>query len=173
MTERDPAVATQAVGIVKRAFTSGRALRRAMNLWPPFLFAGIRVEEVTADFRRIRVRLRRSRLTSNYVGSQFGGSLFAMTDPFWMLMLLRNLNAATPGDPQYVVWDRAAEISFLRPARSGVTTTFELTEQAVAEIRAAASGGAKVLRWFTNDLVDDEGNMVARTRKQVYVRQRR
>ena len=75
----DPAPARQRVGRVKAAFDSATGLRRGMNLWPPFLLTGIRVEHVSEDFRRVRVRLRRSRLTSNYVGTQFGGSLFAYT----------------------------------------------------------------------------------------------
>src|SRR5690606_15464526 len=66
-------------------------VRRFLNVWPPFLFSGIVVEEISDDFRRARVSLRKRFLTRNYVGTLFGGSLFAMTDPFWMVMVLRNL----------------------------------------------------------------------------------
>ncbi|PZU50412.1 MAG: tetrameric acyl-CoA thioesterase [Arsenicicoccus sp.] len=138
-----------------------------MNAWPPFLFSGIRIQEVGADWRSVRVRLRRSRLTSNYVGTLFGGSLFAMTDPFWMLMVLRNLG------PEYVVWDKAAQIEFVSPGRSSVTATFVLEESVLTELREAAADGAKVLRWFETDVVADDGTLVARVRKQLYVRRRR
>ena len=76
-------------------------------------------------------RLRRSRLTSNYVGTLFGGSLFAMTDPFWMIMMIRNLG------PGYVVWDKAGEIEFVSPGRSSVMAEFVLDPQVVDEVRAA------------------------------------
>lgn len=158
---------TQRVGRWKALASSPEALRHGMNAWPPFLFSGIRIQEVGADWRSVRVRLRRSRLTSNYVGTLFGGSLFAMTDPFWMLMVLRNLG------PEYVVWDKAAQIEFVSPGRSSVTATFVLEESVLTELREAAADGAKVLRWFETDVVADDGTLVARVRKQLYVRRRR
>ncbi|GAA1166069.1 DUF4442 domain-containing protein [Ornithinimicrobium humiphilum] len=158
---------SQQVGRLKALASGARALRHGMNAWPPFLFTGVRVEHLGEDFRSVRVRLHHRPWTSNYVGTLFGGSVFAMTDPFWMLMVLRNLG------PGYVVWDRAAEIEFVSPGRSSVTATFELTEDVLEELRAAAVDGAKVLRWFETEVVTDDGTVVARVRKQLYVRQKR
>lgn len=157
----------QRVGRIKAAFDSPDGLRRGMNLWPPFLFTGIRVVEVDPDFGRVVVRLRRSRLTSNYVGTLFGGSLFAMTDPFWMIMMIRALG------PGYVVWDKAGEIEFVSPGRTDVTAEFVLDPTVVEEVRAAAADGSKVLRWFPVDVVAPDGTVVARVRKQLHVRQAR
>lgn len=154
----------QRVGWIKAAFASATGLRRGMNLWPPFLLTGIHIDQVSDDFRFVRVRLRRTRLTTNYVGTQFGGSLFAMTDPFWMIMMMRNLG------PGYVVWDKAAEIEFVSPGRTAVSAEFRLDPDAVAEVRAAADSGVKVLRWFEVDVVGADGAVVARVRKQLYVR---
>ncbi len=154
----------QQVGRIKGAFSGASGLRRGMNLWPPFLLTGIHLLEVSPDFRRVVVRLRRSRLTSNYVGTLFGGSLFAMTDPFWMIMMIRNLG------PGYVVWDKAGEIEFVSPGRSSVTAEFVLDPQVVDEVRAAADAGETVLRWFPVDVVAPDGTVVARVRKQLYVR---
>jgi acyl-coenzyme A thioesterase PaaI-like protein len=154
----------QRVGRIKAAFDSATGLRRGMNLWPPFLLTGIHIEEVADDFRHVRVRLRRSPLTTNYVGTQFGGSLFAMTDPFWMVMVMRNLG------PSYVVWDKAAEIEFVAPGRTAVTADFVLDPAVVDEVRAAADAGERVLRWFGTEVVGTDGVVVARVRKQLYVR---
>lgn len=162
-----PTTRHQRVGRLKALATSPTALRHGMNAWPPFLFAGIRVQHLGADFRSVRVRLRHTKLTSNYVGTLFGGSIFSMTDPFWMIMVLRNLG------PGYVVWDKAAEIEFRTPGHGPVTATFELTEDVLDELRAAAEGGTKVLRWFVTDVVADDGTVVARVRKQLYVREKR
>lgn len=159
-----PRPPTQRVGRVKAAFDSASGLRRGMNLWPPFLLTGIHIDEVSDDFRRVRVRLRRTRLTTNYVGTQFGGSLFAMTDPFWMIMMMRNLG------PGYVVWDKAGEIEFVSPGRTAVTAEFVLDPVVVDEVRAAADAGEKVLRWLEVDVVGTDGAVVARVRKQLYVR---
>ncbi len=157
----------QRVGRIKGLATTGPGLRRLLNIWPPLLFAGIHVQEISRDFRHARVRLRRTPFTTNYVGTQFGGSLFAMTDPFWMLLVMRTLG------PAYVVWDKAGEIEFIRPARTAVTARFDLTDEVLDELRAEADGGAKVLRWFTTDITADDGTVVARARKQLHIRRAR
>ena len=135
-----------------------------MNIWFPFLFSGIRITKFSEDFRYVKVELRSRWYNKNYVGTHFGGSLFAMTDPFWMIMMLRNLG------PGYVVWDKAGEIEFVAPGRSAVTAEFRLDPQEVAQVKAAADAGEKVLRWFAVDVVGADGAVVARVRKQLYVR---
>jgi acyl-coenzyme A thioesterase PaaI-like protein len=141
-----------------------RTLRRLMNLWPPFLCNGIRVLHISDDWSEARVVLRLRPWNRNYVGSQFGGNLFAMTDPFWMLLALHRL-----GD-DYYVWDKAAEIEFVAPAREHVYAQFRLDEEIVAALRAEAASGEKVLRWFDTVICTAGGDRVARVRKQLYVR---
>ena len=143
---------------------SAQALRRGVNLWPPYLFTGIRVLEVSDDFRRLVVGLRHSRLTSNYVGTLFGGSIFAMADPWWMIMMMRNLG------PGYTVWDKAGEIEFVTPGRASVTATFVLDPDEIDGVRDRADSGERVLRWFPVEVVTADGTVVARGRKQLYVR---
>ena len=171
-------------------------LRRILNLWPPFLFAGIRVAAFSDDFRHARVELRMRPWNRNYVGTHFGGSLFAMTDPFWMLLAMQAIGpdyvvwdkAGTivfaMTDPfwmimvkeslgrDYFVWDQAGEIAFLKPGRGTVSARFDLDPRIVQELRDAAAGGGKVLHWFQTDVLDAGGDTVARVRKQVYVRRK-
>lgn len=142
-------------------------LRRWMNLWPPFLFSGIQVDHIAPDYSRAEVSLHLRWYNRNYVGSHFGGSLFAMTDPFWMLLALRRLGN------DYIVWDQAGEIAFVRPGRSTVRASFHLDDASVDSLREEAAGGGKVLRWFDTEVVDTEGEVVARVRKQLYVRLKR
>lgn len=144
-----------------------RLLRFGMNIWPPFLFTGIHVTDIGADWRSARVELRLRPWNRNYVGTQFGGSLFAMTDPFWMLLMLH----ALPRD--YIVWDKAGEIEFVKPGRSTVHAEFKLDDAVIQEVIAAAANGDKVLRWFDTDVIDVEGEVVAKVRKQLYIRRKR
>ena len=146
---------------------SARRLRRLLAFWPPFVFAGIRVVRLDDDFRHARVELRERWYNRNYVGTHFGGSLFAMTDPFWMILLMRRL-----GDG-HRVWDQAGEIRFEKPGRGTVVAEFTLDDAVVESIRAAAAGGEKVLHWFETEVRDAAGDVVARVRKQVYVRRNR
>ena len=143
---------------------NARLLRRGMGWWPPFLGAGISVHSFAGDFREARVELRLGLLNRNYVGTHFGGSLYAMTDPFFMIMLLHNLG----GD--YVVWDKSGSIEYVAPGRGTVQAHFKLTEERLAEIRAQAAGGDKVLPEFTVDVTDEAGGIVARVSKILYVR---
>ena len=144
-----------------------RVLRHGLNIWPPFAAAGIRVEELSPDFRYARVALRMRPLNRNYVGTHFGGSLFAMTDPFWMFLVIRNLGT------DYIVWDKAGEIEFVAPGKTTVRAEFRVTDDHLAELREAAADGSRVLRWFETDVVADDGTLVARVRKQLYVRRKR
>ena len=79
---------------------SARTMRRVLNLWPPFLFTGIHVSHIGEDYRSARVELRMRPWNRNYVGTHFGGSLFAMTDPFWMLLVMHAIGEG------YLVWDK-------------------------------------------------------------------
>jgi acyl-coenzyme A thioesterase PaaI-like protein len=148
-----------------RSFTA-RGLRRAMSWWPPYRFAGIRVMHIADDWTSARVRLRLGRTNRNYFGTQFGGSLYSMADPFWALLVLHRLGGG------YVVWDKAAEIEFVAPGRGEVFAEFKLTEDRLEEIRAATADGAKALPWFDTEVVAADGTVVARVRKQLYVRRK-
>ena len=143
---------------------TARQLRQGMKWWPPFLGAGIRVRSLSDDFRDAVVELKLGRLNRNAVGTHFGGSLYAMTDPFFMIMLLHNL-----GD-DYLVWDKSGSIEYVAPGRGIVHARFQLTEEQLAEIRAQAAAGEKVLPEFVIDVKDEAGGMVARVRKIIYVR---
>ncbi|QSX77211.1 DUF4442 domain-containing protein [Agrilutibacter solisilvae] len=150
-----------------KASISATGIRRVLNLWPPFLFAGIHVEAIAKDWRRARVVLRMRPWNRNYVGTHFGGSLFAMTDPFWMFLTLKSLGR------DYIVWDQAGSIEFLKPGRGTVRADFALDDAVLDDIRAQTADGGKHLRWFETDVVDAAGEVVARVRKQIYVRRKR
>lgn len=138
--------------------------RRLLNLWPPFLINAIRVMSISDDWSQAHVRLRLRPWNRNYVRTQFGGNLFAMTDPFWMLLVLHQLGR------DYYVWDKAASIEFVAPGRSDVHARFHLEPTVVDALRAQAADGSKVLHWFETDITTASGEVVARVRKQIYVR---
>jgi acyl-coenzyme A thioesterase PaaI-like protein len=143
---------------------SPRHFRRLLNLWPPFLFNAIRVQSVSDDYSEAKVVLRLHWWNRNYVRSQFGGNLFAMVDPFWMLLVMHQLGN------DYYVWDKAGAIDFVAPGREDVYAHFKLEPAVVDELRAAAAGGEKVLRWFETEVKTAGGEVIAVVRKQIYVR---
>lgn len=142
-------------------------LRRGMNMWPPFWGAGIRVEEITEDYRRVQVRLKLGLTNRNSMGVHFGGSLFSMTDPFFMIMIQENLGKG------YTVWDQAAKIDFLKPGRGTVRAKFELSQAQIDELITLAASGEKVLKDFIVEVIDEAGDVVTRIAKTIYVRKKR
>ena len=140
-------------------------LLRLLNLYPPYLGAGVRVR-VSSDLRTYEVRLKLRSWNRNYVGTHFGGSLYTMCDPFFMLILMEALGR------DYIVWDKQATIRFRRPGRGTVAAVFHIPEERVAEIRAAADRDGKVEPRFTVEVRDGEGEVVAEVEKLLYVRRK-
>lgn len=139
-------------------------MRRLFNFWPPFRGAGIRVREIAPDFSRCTVELRMGLLNRNYVGTHFGGSLFAMTDPFFMVLMMKRLG------PEYVVWDKAGTVRFHKPARGTVTARFEMSDEKVDEARRRTENGAKYEPVFRVEIVDAAGVVVADVEKTLHIR---
>lgn len=144
-----------------------RMFRWLLNLYPPYLGAGIRVRRVSPDFREILVEMPLRFFNRNYVGTHFGGSLYAMVDPFYMLMLIKNLG------PDYIVWDKAATIDFVKPGKGTVRALFRLEEKVLQEIKERVQDGGKFLPTFTVEVRDTQGEVVARVEKVLYVRKKR
>jgi len=135
-----------------------------MNIWPPFLGAGIRVTHIAEDYSEVRVRMRLHWYNRNYVKTHFGGSLFAMVDPFYMLMYINRIGK------EYVVWDKAASIDFLRPGRGTVRARFVLGDEMIENARELASAGSAAVIDHAVDILDDDQRVVARSLRKVYVR---
>lgn len=143
---------------------SPKWLRRFINCWPPLFFTGIKATHLSDDFRYARVELKLRWYNRNYVGTQFGGSLYAMTDPWYMLMLIHNL-----GD-DYYVWDKSAHIDYVAPGNSHVWAEFRLNEEQLQSIRDEAADGEKHLPEFVVEIRDNQQQLVTRVRRQLYVR---
>ncbi len=140
-----------------------KIFRMGMNFFPCYRGTGGRVTFIAADFRRIRIRLPLSWRTRNIVGTIFGGSIYAATDPFYMLMLRMRLGKS------YVIWDKAASVQFLRPGRSTLYAEFTLPPGEEAEIRLLLTKQPSVDRTYTVELCDENGVVHAIVQKVVYI----
>lgn len=148
-------------------FNQSWALKWGLNLWPPFLLTGIHVVELAADYRYAKVELRMRPWNKNAVGSHFGGSIFAMTDPMYMLMLLSILH------PHYYVWDKLADIDFIKPGIGRLTAEFTISDGLLDEIRKATANGEKYLPNMVVTVKDQQGDVVARLKRTLYIRKKK
>jgi hypothetical protein len=145
---------------------SSHALRRWINLWPPFLGMGIRVKHIAPDMKVVDVEMKLRVWNANYVGTQFGGSLFAMTDAFYMLMLMHHLGA------EYVVWDKAATIRYKKPGRGTVRAEFRLSDSQIDDIREKLKTLPKYEPVFLVEVKDEAGVVIAEVEKLLHVRKK-
>src|ERR1017187_10755035 len=139
-------------------------LRRLVNLWPPFLGAGIRIKHIAPDMKAVDVEMKLRFWNANYVGTHFGGSLFAMTDPFYMLMLMANLGR------DYIVWDKAATIRYRKPGRGTVRAEFRLSDNQIEDIREKLKTLPKYEPVFSVAVTDEAGVVIAEGEKVIHVR---
>src|SRR5438477_8190461 len=141
-------------------------LRRLVNLWPPFLGAGIRIKHIAPDMKAVDVEMKLRFWNANYVGTHFGGSLFAMTDPFYMLMLMANLGR------DYIVWDKASSIRYRKPGKGTVRAEFRLTDAQLDDIRERLKTLPKYETKFFVEVKDEQRIVIAEIEKLLHVRKK-
>jgi len=141
-------------------------MRHLLNLWPPFFFSGIKVAVLARDYRYCKVELKNRAWTRNINSSQFGGSMFAMTDPIYPLMLMGALGK------EYMVWDKQADINYITPGRGKLTAEFLLTDSELEQIRQQTEAGHKFFPDFVVHVKDSKDELVCEVKRKVYIRKK-
>jgi acyl-coenzyme A thioesterase PaaI-like protein len=141
-------------------------LDHLINWYGPFLGAGVKLEKLSKDFRYAKVSMGLTFYNKNYMGTQFGGSLYAMTDPWYMLMLIKNLGKG------YIVWDKAATVNFRKPGKGKVSAEFVLTQEKIDEIKKIVDENVKTDAKFLVEIRDESGKLIADVEKVIYVRKK-
>ena len=154
-------------GYLSRLTIGPRPMRWLFNLWPPFRGMGIRVAEIAPDYRKVRVQLKTKLLNRNFVGTHFGGSMFAMADPWFMIMMMHILGR------EYVVWDKAGSVRFIKPGRGTLEARFEVTQEMVDDVVRQTAGGEKYEPTYAVDLKNGDGETVARVEKTLHIRKKK
>jgi hypothetical protein len=139
---------------------------KLLSYWPPYLGSGIYIKEISPNFRFIQVEMNLRIWNKNYVGTHFGGSLYSMCDPFYMLMLIANLG------PNYTVWDKSASIHFRSPGRRKVIAEFHLSSEEIENIKNEADTKYKSEPIFHVQVMDCMGTLVAEIEKTLYVKKK-
>ena len=160
----EPRAFSAEVPLLKRLLKQN--LKLMFNLWPPLMGAGIRIKRIQPDWKEIDVEMKLRRWNANYVGTHYGGSLYSITDPFYMVMFIEILGR------DYIVWDKAATIRFLKPGRGRVCAHFKLSKEDIENIRIQADKSPKYEPQFTVKVLDLDGQVIAEVDKTVYVRRK-
>lgn len=144
-----------------------KAFARLMTkIWPPYLGAGIRVTKISPDYREVETRMKLRWYNKNAVGTHYGGSLYSMTDPFYMLMLLANIGK------EHIVWDKSSTIEFVSPGKTEVRANFKLSKEMIEHIVEEARDGRPHYQNFDVTVLDSMDNVVAKVTKTLYIRRK-
>ena len=146
---------------------SPQRLKRLLNLYPPYLGAGVTVEHISEDWNELHVSMAMRWYNRNAVGTHFGGSLYSMIDPHLMLLLMQLLGK------DYLVWDKSARIEFVKATKMKVRAVIKITEDDLEEIRCNTANGEKYFATFRIDIKDAGDDIVAIVQKVIYIRKKR
>lgn len=142
-------------------------LKLRLNTYAPYIGAGIKIDHISLDQGLCVVSMGLNTLNKNIVGTQFGGSLYSMVDPFYMLMLMHQLGS------NYVVWDKSSHIDFIAPGNSKVTARMKIPSSEIITIQDLAKEGEAVFREYKVDIVDEQQKLIATVTKTLYIRLRK
>lgn len=149
---------------LKQLLAKPQHFKRAMALYGPYLGAAIKVDHISADFKNITVSMGLTWYNRNYHGTQFGGSLFSMTDPFYVLMLVRLMGK------NYTIWDAAANIEYKKPGTGRVFANFTISDAQLDDLKKQAATGKAIFPEFALDIVDKNQQVIATVNKKLYIK---
>ena len=139
---------------------------KMINWYPPYIGAGIKLKKVNQDKTRMEVELRKTWFNKNLFGTHFGGSLYAMCDPFYVFIVHNYLGRG------YVVWDKSAEIKFIKPGTGKVKAIFEISQEKLLELKAEVDNNGKHTVFFETIITNEDQEVVAKVRKEIYMRKK-
>jgi hypothetical protein len=139
---------------------------RRVSLYPPYLGAGIKLKKVNEDFTRFEVQMKMTWFNKNIFGTHFGGSLYAMSDPFFVFIILNFLGK------EYIVWDKSAKIEFKKPGKGTVKSVFEISREKLEKLKSDVDVKGKNTYTFTSEVTNSENNVIAIVEKEIYVKKK-
>jgi len=143
-----------------------KLLKRILNLYPPYLGAGVKVTYISEDWKELHVSMSLRWFNRNAVGTHFGGSLYSMMDPHLMLLLMQLLGK------EYLVWDKSAHIEFIKASKKKVTSVIKVSNEDLETIKRNTYNGEKYFSNFLVEIRDEDDELVARVKKTIYVRRK-
>ncbi|CAG5078262.1 DUF4442 domain-containing protein [Parvicella tangerina] len=139
---------------------------KLINYWPPFVGAGIKIKEVNQERTRFLISLRLTSRNRNLFGTQYGGSLYSMTDPFYAFILIMNMGN------EYIVWDKSANIEFVKPGKGKVFVEIKISPERINTIKEEINEIGKSTYTFDTQILDEHQNVIANVSKEVYIRKK-
>ncbi len=152
-----------ATKFLKKFMSTSAIFKYGFNLSPMYRRTTARVIEISDDLKRVKIKVPISYKNKNYVGAIFGGSMFAATDPIYMIQLVQILGE------DYVVWDKAATINYKRPAKEHLFCEFVFTDDEIESIKKQVAQTQEMTIEKTTYLTNAETQVFAEVIKTLYI----
>ena len=143
-----------------------RKILKLINYYPPLFFAGIKLKKIEAEATKLTVQMKLNVFNKNMFGTHFGGSLYAMCDPFYVFIVSSYLKKG------YITWDKSACIDFKKPGKGKVQAIFEISKEELAKIKQEVDIEGKKTYFFNTVVTDEKQNIIATVKKEVYIRRK-
>lgn len=137
--------------------------RWLVNFLPCIRRTGGRVIYISKDFHELTVRLKLTWRTRNIMGTIFGGSMYASTDPFYMIMLMQILGE------NYVVWDKGCSFRFKRPAKETIYAKFKITPEMLKTVMEQVEAQGEHTFTWPLEYKNEKGDVFVEFEKMLYV----
>ena len=140
--------------------------KKLINLYPPFLGAGIRIKEYSKEGNSYLVEMKLRWYNRNVAGTHFGGSLYSMCDPFFVFSAYSHF-----GD-DYIIWDKSASIEYVRPGIGTVRALFVIPLDRLEEMKAEVDQEGTKTFHFETEILDLKNRVVSKISKEIYIKKK-
>ncbi|MFT6338629.1 MAG: hypothetical protein ACJATI_005406 [Halioglobus sp.] len=140
--------------------------KKLINLYPPFLGAGIRIKEYSKEGNSYLVEMKLRWYNRNAAGTHFGGSLYSMCDPFFVFAVYSYF-----GD-EYIIWDKSASIEYVRPGIGTVRALFEIPLDTLQDMKVEVDLDGRKTFHFKAQILDAKNRVVSKVDKEIYVKKK-
>lgn len=147
----------------KKESLKSKFKKLTFNFFPAYRRTGGRVCFASDDWKEVHIKLTHNWKTRNYVGSIFGGSIYGALDPIYMVQLINILGL------DYVVWDKSAQIKFLKPIKTTVYARFLLSDFLLKDIKERVQSEKEITINMKTSFQDAKGNIYAEVIKTIYI----
>lgn len=151
----------------KKEDFNSKIKRYGFNIFPAYKATGAEITFISSDFKEIHIKLGLNFITINYVGVVFGGSIYGALDPIYMIQLIHVLGK------NYVVWDKSANVKFIRPIKKTVYARFLITDELIAQIKEEVANDKKYDVILNVHFQDSDGKVYAEVEKTIYIADRK
>ena len=142
-------------------------MKRMLNLWLPFIFNRVKIENISDDFSEAKVKLKHSIWNRNPNKALWGGAIFSAADGFYPILLKQN---ALRKGIKMDFFTKSTTVKYIKEAKTDLFFNFKLTKKEIHNFFEVLKKDRKYQEWHTVDGIDTTGKKCIVVKIQPYLR---